>query len=74
MTKETSNAVAQEMECDFCRTKTRDACAFHRWDKAAFGQTAILCRDCIRKIMCEMAYTDLDDFERMVAEARKEQA
>jgi hypothetical protein len=66
-------ATAGQTECIFCHTVSPDPCVFHRTDKAGFGETATLCRECIRTFMCEMAYTDRESFDLMVAQARAEQ-
>jgi hypothetical protein len=63
---------AEPSACDFCGGVSADPCKFHRTDATKFGEVGTLCRKCVETFMCEMAYTDRKDFERMVEQARSE--
>jgi hypothetical protein len=49
---------------------TSELCVCKRVDSEGGIHTGALCQDCVRMFILDMAYTDPERFEAMVAEAR----
>lgn len=60
-----------QVECAFCRaTSPRKLAICKSINMDGNMLTGVLCRDCIRTFILEMAWTDPEEFEKLIVEAK----